>query len=186
MKNYWNKRYAHRIGSGAGSVGKFRAFVQKTLDGLRIPMEKTALDYGCGDMQMWKGFPINHYTGLDFSNVIVKRNRKRFPNKEFLLPHELKGMYDVSFCISVIIHILDKEELFKILTDLAKHTRETIIISYWEQEPPNLDKSYQKYWAASEWSHLLTEYGWYFTSLHYTDDENDYNVICVYEKGERK
>ncbi len=182
MKEYWNKRYAGRCNSGAGSSGLFRAFVHETLHGLRIPMEKSLLDYGCGDIQLWKNFRIEDYTGLDISNTIIRRNKKKFPHHKFIMQDDLTEMYDVSFCISVIFHILDKKELFRVLVDLATHTKETIVISYWEQEPPNVNPEYERYWAHSEWGFILVDLGWKFTSLHYSGDK--YNVICVFEKRE--
>jgi len=187
MENYWNVRYKGEEGSGSGSYGKYREFIQQTIHQLRIPIEKTTLDYGCGDRMVWEGFEFrdNKYTGLDLSSVIINKNKEKYSQFKFLLVDELEDMYDVAFCISVIFHLLTKESLDKVLTDLATHTSDTIVIGHWAKEPVKYDTSHQKYWDIIEWKKILEIYGWVWHKQIFSKHD-DLFTISIFKLKEVK
>jgi len=182
MKDYWNERYIKTkgAGSGMGSVGEFRAFIQYIATTLEIPFDRTILDYGCGNRFMWSGIRVSNYTGLDKSKVIIDINKRKYPQYKFIMPHELEKQYDVSFCISVIIHAMTNSELENILTDLAFHTNETIIISHWITEPKSIQE-HERFWDIKDWASLIEQYGWHLADqIGY---EDNLNMVSIFRKN---
>jgi len=184
MSEYWNNRYSTGGTSGGGSVGGFRNFIQEIVANLEIEQGKTILDYGCGDKKLWSGFLLRPYTGLDISDTIIERNKIKYPYDKYILPHELVEEYDVSLCISVVFHVLEIGALVDILMDLALHTNDTIIISYWKKETIGYyDTSYQRFWDIDDWKNILEDRGWQLSEIKPYED--DLNMVAIFRREEK-
>jgi SAM-dependent methyltransferase len=111
-------------------------FVQKIKPKMRV------LDVGCGNGRLLpelSGIKV-YYTGLDFSEVLIEKARKRFPKRRFLVRDvtnakdwENLGKYDAVFCLGVLHHIPDRNRQHDLVQQMYKHTKQGgfVLISIW-------------------------------------------------------
>jgi SAM-dependent methyltransferase len=111
---FWNVRYESDpgLGSGIGSRGEVAAYKRAVIGSFLDEMRpRTLLDVGCGDLEIVA--PLNlpaSYCGLDVSEVIIARNKVRFPRLRFehadlcVLDDFERLSADVVLCLDVLIH----------------------------------------------------------------------------------
>lgn len=136
MKEYWEKRYKEGRTSGVGSYGKEAErkvlLIRDFVNGCYPPI-KTVLDFGCGDFNLGNEFMkyINVvYTGYDFSDTIVMKNKELYGTKLIKFTNKLPRVkHDVVICMDVLFHIIDEEEYQKTLKILAKSYSRYLIVS---------------------------------------------------------
>src|SRR4051812_32210706 len=106
-KNYWNSRYAGGGNSGYGSYDEQLGKKLKWLDGLRGI--KTISEIGCGDFNfgsnLLKLYPNASYVGYDISDVVIQKNKLKYPDVNFTtIPREVPPA-DLVLCIDVFFHV---------------------------------------------------------------------------------
>lgn len=134
-KQFWNNRYATGGNSGYGSYGEQLAWKLGWLSGLNI---KTISEIGCGDFNFGKNlldiYPYAKYTGEDFSDVIVEKNKKLFPEQTFTTNLDEVPPADLLLCVDVLFHVLDGEELKKLLLELNYRWIKYLAITAYERD----------------------------------------------------
>lgn len=104
------------LGSGWGSRGEVLEYKRQVLRSVYDELQpKSVLDIGCGDMELSSVLPDAGYTGLDLSDVIVEKNRKRFPARSFRQGSFLDidvDTYQLILLFDVLIH-MPKEEIYR-------------------------------------------------------------------------
>ena len=127
-ESFWNERYSTntQLGSGPGSRGQIalakKRIVNKIIEDQKIT---SVLDYGCGDLHCVDVDKIGKYVGVDISTVVLESNRKKHPNKEFVLPKDLNPniKHDLVICQDVLIHQDTKskfDEIFNLCYNLSE------------------------------------------------------------------
>lgn len=157
LEAYWDNLY-RTYGSGLGSRGEYRNWKWQIIDRFSPDM-KSVIDVGCGDITFWNGhkFPAK-YTGIDFSSVIISRNRKLCPDQTFIeadAQDRLQISADTVLCLDLVFHIMREEVLIKIIENLRDYTLKTLYINGWNFEPDEYDETYQKYWNLDQYVHDL-------------------------------
>jgi SAM-dependent methyltransferase len=138
-RTFWNERYESLPGLGSGPGSRaYAAWLKQRLIEATIAQHgvRSVLDIGCGDMYWMPAQPGAGvaYTGVDISDVIVARNRERFPRAEFVL-HDivaapLQRSADLVVCFDVLIHQLDAGQFQAALRNVLATIRTTGLISY--------------------------------------------------------
>ncbi|MQB01591.1 MAG: methyltransferase domain-containing protein [Actinobacteria bacterium] len=131
-QRYWSERF-NKYGSslrGAGheglseeanekmyleAAGVFQGVVGPILGHLTEPR---VLEIGCGTgfyTSLFNQLGLDNYTGVDITNVLFDRHRRRFPRYRFLqadiTKHPIDGSYDLAIMIDVIEHIVTRDAL---------------------------------------------------------------------------
>ena len=138
---FWNQRYAENpeLGSGVGSRGEARDYKRHLLEeAVALWIPRTILDVGCGDLEVGSVLPAEGYTGLDFSDVVVVANRKKFPNRTFLAGNFLEMEYawaDMVVCLDVLIHLAYLEDYRSFVRKLVHSSRKVGIVAGDETDP---------------------------------------------------
>jgi SAM-dependent methyltransferase len=138
-RKFWNERYESlpELGSGPGSRAYAAWFKQRlTEEAIANCGVRSVLDIGCGDLY-W--FPAAQnagvaYMGVDISDVIVARNRARFPQLQFLL-HDvantpLNRTADLVVCFDVLIHQIEPEQFRATLRNVLACISNVGLVSY--------------------------------------------------------
>lgn len=113
-REYWNARYLGGDTSGSGSYGE--SLSRKIGWLANLPGIQTITDFGCGDFSfgesLLKRLPGARYIGIDPSDVIIERNRKKEArdNVSFLHGAVCMPLADLLLCIDVLFHIEDDAE----------------------------------------------------------------------------
>lgn len=132
--DYWEKRYAEGGNSGYGSYDIQLERKLKWLSGLDI---KSISEIGCGDFNfgsnLLKIYPQATYYGTDVSQTIVDRNNRLFPKYTFEMADKEIPPADLVMCIDVLFHVLDENELEKILSTLEKKFTKYLAITAYER-----------------------------------------------------
>lgn len=87
------------------------------------------LDLGCGNGRLLNGIKAKvNYTGIDFSQTLIKEANKLHKGKKFVLANITKKVvwdklskYDTIFCIAVLHHIPTHAQQLFILTKAHEH-----------------------------------------------------------------
>lgn len=136
--NYWDERYKSGGTSGCGSIGELRRWKWKIINQY-CPYLTSIIDIGCGDMSFWEGTAIpRNYTGLDISQEIITRNRKKYPLATFntISSTELLPITsDIVFCFDMLFHIMDKDDYDKTLKNCCAYAKNYIFIYTWLINP---------------------------------------------------
>ena len=130
-QEYWEERYLGGGTSGHGSIGGFRDWKWKTIDIYVDVRQKSVLDVGCGDLSFWNGRNCSTYVGVDFSEVMIERNRTAKPDWGFILGDVSEPMNlsaQVVFCFDVLYHVMLDESYIRILNNLSKWTKEWLFV----------------------------------------------------------
>lgn len=135
-KDYWNDRYNSGHNSGYGSYDDqldFKLMWLKELRGI-----ETISEIGCGDFNFGKHvlelFPNARYVGSDISEVIVQKNQELYPQQVFTTDNSEVPPADLVLCVDVLFHIIDEEELSKILEKLESIWKKYLVITAYERE----------------------------------------------------
>jgi SAM-dependent methyltransferase len=138
-QNFWNERYRRlpELGSGPGSRA-YAAWIKQRLirDVVAKHRIRSILDIGCGDLCWLREDLIEGvaYCGCDISDVIVERNRARFPQLDFLL-HDvasapLRHTAELIVCFDVLIHQIELEAFRRALRHVLAAVSHIGLISY--------------------------------------------------------
>jgi SAM-dependent methyltransferase len=144
-KTFWNERYRNLpvLGSGPGSRAHSAWLKRRLLQSVIADHGiRSILDIGCGDM-FWLGemsMDDIAYTGVDISDVIVAKNREKFPRFEFV-QHDvatspLGRTADLVVCLDVLIHQLRPESFRAMLSNVLACMSSAGMISYETPCPP--------------------------------------------------
>lgn len=143
-EEFWNKRYRTcPEGSGVGSRGIFAkkklALIQKCVREEEI---KSVIDLGCGDLFWIKHLDIQQYTGIDFSQTVIKKNQQIRPNwcfKSFDFSSEkVSDEADLAICLDVLIHQPTSEKHDLVIENALKASRKILLISGYRFKPDRL------------------------------------------------
>jgi len=99
------------------------------------------LDLGCGNGRFSQYLQKTDYTGIDFSEEMIKEARKRFPKKKFLVGNALqlpfeKEIFDKIYSIAVIHQIPLHEYRLKFLFEAERVLRSDgfLILTAWNMQ----------------------------------------------------
>lgn len=133
-KDYWEGRYRAGHNSGYGSYGEQ---LKKKLDWI-VPLDFNSIsEYGCGDFNFGRSIIERHpanYTGMDISEHILATNRMRYPRFSFLSLDKELPKADLVMCVDVLFHVLEDEEVEKILERLEKAWTRYLVITAYERD----------------------------------------------------
>jgi hypothetical protein len=142
FENYWDERYSSGGNSGAGSYGQELQKKLQLLSGLNI---KSISEIGCGDFNFGKHlmamYPESTYWGYDTSDVIITRNKKDYPQYNFLPSTDLPALpqADLVLCVDVLFYLLTDEELERMYQLLERlHTKYLAVTAYEYDQTENL------------------------------------------------
>jgi ubiquinone/menaquinone biosynthesis C-methylase UbiE len=151
----------------------------------------SVIDVGCGDLIFWK-LPLNRmrkcekYIGIDLSDIIIKRNRKKYPNRKFINASadenlDVKG--NIVLCMDLLFHIMDDERFEKILENLCRYSNKLIFINTWMNNPlrDKTDGKYQYYRLLRNYLHIFTKKGFNLTNFHKCPYD-EFSAIYVFTK----
>lgn len=121
--DYWNNRYASGGNSGYGSYNEQLTKKLEWLKGLDI---QSITELGCGDFNfgsnLLKQYPNASYAGYDISNVIIEKNKEKYPQYNFT--NELPPLgADLTLCVDVLFHVLDDNDYDVLLLNLKQALR---------------------------------------------------------------
>ncbi len=180
-KAYWDDRYARGGTSGQYfnsawlSVAKKRNELLWAAIEQEIPELDHIVDVGCGDLRIWGDRDCQDYVGIDISMQILQRNKKKRPHwnficspaEEFIPPLTRENV----FCFNMIYHILDPENVRKILYNLCRYATKRIFIYTWIVNPLRgqkaTDGKYQMYHPMKKYLSLFNEMGFSLTSMEF-------------------
>jgi SAM-dependent methyltransferase len=135
-RQFWNARYIEEPdkGSGPGSRGQNirlkGELIRSTIESYGIT---SVLDIGCGDLATLETLDIDHYVGLDISDVIIERNRTFRPEWQFICA-DLTGAYqpspaDLVLCFDVLIHQKTRQAYEAVLSKALSAAQRVALIS---------------------------------------------------------
>lgn len=113
-KDYWNNRYSANGNSGQGSYGESAYNKARYINSLINKHNvKSICELGCGDgnqLSMFTGYDI--YYGYDISDVIIKKNQKRFKDDPFkLFVSNIEDLpnskHDLALSLDVLYHLVN-------------------------------------------------------------------------------
>jgi predicted TPR repeat methyltransferase len=132
-EKFWNNRYDNNpeLGSGPGSRGEISSLKKKIIhDIISSNKIESVLDYGCGDLFCINPMQIPTYVGVDISDVVLKMNREKFPERTFIRPEELtEKKFDLVICQDVLIHQDTEEKFFKLFNRCLETTNKLFVFS---------------------------------------------------------
>jgi len=201
-KKYWDQRYNKDGISGRGSRGAEREWRWDLINNY-IPSIDQVIDVGCGDLEFWKGKDCIDYTGIDFSEVIIQKNKEKRPDWKFInAPAEeyIEGIKaECVLCLGVLFHIMDDDAYQKILENLCKYSTKYIVIYTWVENPfsrinafkrnkiryvifpSNTDGRYQYFRSLDDSLHLLDNHG--FELINMTQMPNKIGGFYFYARS---
>ena len=143
-KVYWNYRYDEygQLGSGWGSRGEPGRYKREIVHSLlQWTQARSILDVGCGDQQILPTLPPGvDYHGIDFSQVVIDRSRRTFPDRCYtagdFLAIDLSAS-DAVFCMDVLIHAKDKAVYAAIVAKAIRLAKHCGLISGYDALPNN-------------------------------------------------
>jgi len=111
-------------------------FLENIRSGMKV------LDVGCGSGRLLSELSDKKikYLGLDFSEVLVKQAKKRFPSRRFWVRDVTDksgwrqvGQHKVTICLGVLHHIPDRARQHEVLRQMFLHTKPNglMILSVW-------------------------------------------------------
>ena len=152
-RTFWDERYTKGewLGSGPGSRGYAKAFKRSLMDQvIRRNGINSIADVGCGDLCWIDGSEADYlddidYTGYDISQVLIARNRSRYPGLKFelfdIVGQALPEPADLLVCFDVLIHQVEKEKFRLSLKNLLDSMADHALISYRTQNSTKEDLS---------------------------------------------
>lgn len=139
---FWNRRYETDLekGSGPGSRQENlllkNSIIKATVDAYDI---KTVLDIGCGDIEILQDVTLEHYIGVDLSEVIIQRNQSLRPGWTFVCSDLTKGYdppsADLVLCLDVLIHQKFNRNYQMVLAKCMRAARKVLLVSGYSKRP---------------------------------------------------
>jgi SAM-dependent methyltransferase len=141
-RSFWNHRYSHHpeLGSGLGSRGDVLQLKQDLLAGL-IPAHGglSVLDWGCGDLEVVRGFPWRDYVGVDTSTEALRIAREKRPDWSFATPAVFDAddgqRRDIVLCLDVLIHQPTHAEYSALVRKLVALGRRGVLVAGFDRDP---------------------------------------------------
>jgi len=138
---FWDFRYSQypELGSGIGSRGDVLDYKKSILrEFINELKPSSVLDVGCGDCALTEGLLLNSYTGVDVSQVVVRRNQLKMPWRKFVYGDFLNlelGEVDLVLCFDVLIHLSDPKSYQSFVEHLVSRTGQHGLVSGYEDTP---------------------------------------------------
>lgn len=186
-KAYWDNRYAR-----GGTSGRSPEDAKERNTRLWAAIEEELLevdhviDVGCGDLRIWGDRDCQDYVGIDISQQVLTENEEKRPHWEFLHSPAEAFIPDLTranvFCFNMIYHILDPENVKRILRNLCRYATERVFIYTWFINPlfPRVtDGEYQHYHPMAEYILLFNEMGFTLTSIDLIEKPS---ALYVYQR----
>ncbi|WP_083639238.1 class I SAM-dependent methyltransferase [Algoriphagus marinus] len=131
--SYWNARYKSGRNSGDGSYGRLAefkaAFLNDFVDKENI---NSIIEFGCGDGNQLSLMNYKNYLGLDISEFILNKCRKKFnldKSKRFELTSNYAGeKADLSISLDVIFHLVEDSVFDLYMKNLFTAANKFVII----------------------------------------------------------
>jgi len=141
-RSFWNHRYAHHpeLGSGLGSRGDALQLKQDLLARL-LPAQDgvSVLDWGCGDLEVVRGFPWRDYVGVDISTEALRMAREKRPDWSFATPAAFEAgngqCRDIVLCLDVLIHQPTHAEYAALVRKLVALARRGALVAGFNRDP---------------------------------------------------
>lgn len=145
--DYWDRRYAGGMNSGAGSYGKLAEFKARVLnDFVAENNVKSVLELGCGDGHQLSLAKYPRYLGLDVSAHAIDRCAQQFEGdetKSFLWYDPARTINlagtvraDLTLSLDVIYHLFEDDIYERYLADLFSTAERFVIIYSSNREAP--------------------------------------------------
>jgi len=135
-KDYWIQRYERGGNSGAGSYGILAEYKARVLNQFVVENEVySVIEFGCGDGNNLSLFDFPNYIGLDISNLVIEKNRKKFRNElslAFLASNDLHKFTfraDLTLSLDVIFHLVE-DVVFESYMNILFDASSTYVIIY--------------------------------------------------------
>lgn len=131
---YWEERYRTGRSSGAGSYGRLAQFKASFLNGFYAANAIAShIDFGAGDGNQLSLLRPPRYVGVDVSETVLERLRKRFahvPHYSFHHVDQLEGVdrCDLSTSIDVIYHLIEDPIYEAYMRRLFLYARRFVVI----------------------------------------------------------
>jgi len=191
--NYWDNRYKNGGTSGQGSIGELRSWkwnIIKKYNGIR----ESVIDIGCGDMSFWENnkLPLN-YIGIDFSDVIIQKNIKKYPKSQFYTKSSastpLHICADTVICFDMLFHIMNDSDYIQTLQNICTYSNNQIFIYTWIINPlpkkwiffETLSDTYEKYYNPIIILKIILNNGFILKNLE-TNNIDKYGAMFIFEK----
>ena len=129
-----------------GFGGPSESSKELLLNILRMKNAVNVIDLGCGNAQLYEYFKSSKfgckYTGVDFSEPLLKAAAKRHPEAEFIVDdiHELSTITGKKFDFVIYSHVLEMLESPQSSLSKAKNLANKIIIRFFEPPESDIDK----------------------------------------------
>ncbi len=180
-QDYWKKRFSNRLDlSVTGSIGMgtayndwlYRTFasalnVLLRKSQIRLDENMSVLDAGAG-AGFLEGFcknrGVKNLTGIDFVPASVSQLKERFPDYTFFSGDLTKPLdpliepADLTFCISVLYHVLSPEGLEQAIQNLKNATKPggfIIIADDFLPKPYPYEGGHQRHWSKPEFEEIF-------------------------------
>lgn len=139
---FWNLRYSidPALGSGVGSRGDILAQKRELLALLLRGYErKPVLDVGCGDLEVARLLPLQHYIGLDIAKDAIELARKKRPEWHYFVGHPADATVSAPLaavvCLDVLIHQTARADFDRLIDALVRLVGERLIVSGYDARP---------------------------------------------------
>jgi len=185
-KTYWDRRYAIGGGSGRGADAKERNERLWAAIEEELPEVNHVIDVGCGDLTIWGTRDCQDYVGVDISQQVLTENESKRPRWKFIHSPAETFIPNLTrenvFCFNMIYHILDPENVRKILHNLCRYATKRIFIYTMIVNPfaPEVtDGKYQYYHPMRQYIRAFKEMGFMLTSVELMDIKAKYGAPCA-------
>jgi SAM-dependent methyltransferase len=141
FREYWDSRYRKGGNSGHGSVGQERSWKWSIINEHVSIEDCSVLDIGCGDLSFWGDTRPKEYIGIDYSEVVIRRNREMFPDLTFHR-EDLTGpvvelpAVDVALCLDVLFHQPSQRDFDGIIEYLSDVRARTLFVTNFDDPIP--------------------------------------------------
>lgn len=130
----WDKRYARGDDSGYGSYGP-QLVAKLTFISEMVKDIHSIVDVGCGDFNFGRNlmgfYPGVSYLGLDISEVIINRNKLRYPRYNFQLMEVGDDIPagELVLCMDVLFHLTEEDKIEIVLERLDNAWKKYLVLT---------------------------------------------------------
>jgi len=182
---WWERVYALGY-SGRGSRGKYRDWKWGII-GRYIPdiSSVDVIDVGCGNLEFWAGRKCAKYLGIDWSSVIISKNRRLWAGLDFLAQPAEQYIPDIKatvvFCFDLLIHIETAAVFRRILENLCRYSKDLIFVYNWINSRKT-DGRYSFYHPLEEDMDVFQRAGFCLLERHVSSPTWPRGAIYVFRK----
>jgi len=132
-KEYWETRYKSSGNSGAGSYNRLALFKSDVINSfVKENQIKSVIEWGCGDGNQLSFFKIEEYLGIDVSETIIKKTKKKYSSdntKKFIIASEYnKNIKELALSLDVIYHLIEDNIFSNYINNLFNSSSKYVII----------------------------------------------------------